>query len=204
MATCSSSHLLPNYFASTVLISRQLEIQDRCSQAVWQRAHHSSYLFVGWETVQHIICGTLPRWPPSHRHCFSPDFSSLSPIAVNSKSYFCSLNSLVSLPVAKFKILVLAVKAHSDTHTSLSSSLAFHHIALTTDADCSVIFLSSFLSIIPVIFFHVEKFPDSVYCDFSEEFLNFSPPAHLQTPIIVCFPTWEGRQNSRRQTTFFC
>lgn len=42
-------------------------------------------------------------------------------------------------------------------------------------------------------FLYVEKFPDVVYCDFSEEFINFRPPTHLQAPVTVFLPAREGK-----------
>lgn len=67
-----------------------------------------------------------------------------------------------------------------------------------------VILLSSPLSVSPVNFLLMEKFPDFVYCEFSEEFINFRPPTHLQAPVIVSVPTLQGKGDSRRQKTLFC
>lgn len=49
----------------------------------------------------------------------------------------------------------------------------------------------------------LKKFPDFLYCDFSEEFINFRLLPHLQASVTVSLPAQERNRSPRRQTNFF-
>lgn len=145
----------------------------------------------------------IHTWCPSLLPCWPQTL--LRPSSSCVISHCCQYQDLilpfeafsVSLTIAKFKIQGLAVKAPMIL-TLVSFSLLLPSTKTIPLCYSSVLTSHHYYS----KFFVLKKFPDFVYCDFSEEFINFRLPPHLQASVTVSLPAQERNRSPRRQTNF--